>query len=754
MKKLKYILLASVIVLSGCATATKSQNIESMEESSTTVAVEAKSVTEEAAPVEGASTSAMSGDAKIMPPYPVTTLIKSRKPQMKLEEIILKVKRELEISDEYNEVSSSEYTDENGIKIYNISYMNTTTKDSAYVSVNNHGDIYNYGISYGNIDNSGEAISREAALEKAKEILVRLYGSQAAEWETIKNYYSNDLESNSYNLTFQRSFEGIPVTSDRVDMEINKYTSILQNMYVTTGTNYDFSDNSYFDMKEGVKEIEEAFAKYKLENKLYKAFLGTVDYKQSTMFQDLKYIEVYSQFGEQISLDAKTLEPKVLYGPEMGGYGVAESVAMAADRKLTDAEQEMVDNIATQKTVEEAEKKARELFNLDSGYKLTWSNFSNYMGNKDLYNWNLSFSNEKILVNVGLLGSDLELLNYNKTVMDTNYEKNSVTPEEARAVAEGFLSDKAGITLADLEMSPRGNFMNSSSGYNFRYMRSLGDDKYLISSTIDVMVSPNGQEVTNFNKNWDYKFVDREFKATMTSDEAYTKIRDSFGFNLVYKRDGSDEGQKPVKLYYEITTPAYVGYPGSTLAVDANTGKVIDNNGSPVLIASEITYSDIDQSQFADEIIELAENGVGFPGGELKPKDQVKQVDVLRLFYSLLNFGGSPFDMSDEDIYENLKWTGIMGDDNIEPEKIVTNSDVAKYTLRSINLQKVAERNHLYADKYTDSNNTNPDYGYLVIARDMGFIESESDMTLEPGKQLDRETVLHYLYRYIKGRQN
>lgn len=746
MKKLKYIILAMVIVLSGCSTATKSQNTESMEDIKPAATAEALVKTEEAK----ADVVTMSGDTKIMPPSTGRTKIKSSKPEMKLEDIITKMKSLLEIGDEYNEVSSSEYIDENGLKNYNINYTNTSANESAWLSTDGYGNLFSYGLSYGNQTNEKTAVfTREVSMEKAKALLVKMYGEQASEWVTIKPYNSYSLESPTYNFSFQRSFEGVPIASDRIDMEVNKYNVKVTSMYVTTGTNYDFSDNSYLAAKADVKDIEEAYAKYKLENKLYKGFLGTTDYKSTSQFRKLNYINVYSLFGNQISIDAKTLEPKYIQDTTYYAMG---DMAEAKGASLSEVEQEMIDNIKSQKTVEEAEKRARDLFNLDSSYKLTWSSFGNYMSTKDIYKWDLSFSNDSKYVGVGMIGKDLELINYSKSDMNATNSSNTVKPEEAKNVAETFLTKKANMNLKELELSPVSKFPQDSGGFNLTYMRSLGDEKYVVNSTVNITVSTDGKEVVNFYKDWDYDFQDKEFTSTLTVDEAYEVLRDSYGFNLVYKRDFADTSDKPVKLYYEITSPPYLGYPGNSLMVDANTKKIIDYNGAPVQLLSDINYSDLNESKYQEQIKELAENGVGFSDGVLLPKQEIKQIEALRLLYSLLNYGASPSNLSDDEIYEGLKWTMILGSDAREPNKIVTNEDMAKYTLRSMNYQKIADRGYLFDDKFTDMSKDSANYGYLVLAKDLGFIQTGSDTILEPTKKIDRETALFNLYNYVKGK--
>ena len=122
------------------------------------------------------------------------------------------------------------------------------------------------------------------------------------------------------------------------------------------------------------------------------------------------------------------------------------------------------------------------------------------------------------------------------------------------------------------------------------------------------------------------------------------------------------------------------------------------------------------------------------------------------MLYSLLNYGASPSNLSDDEIYEGLKWTMILGSDAREPNKIVTNEDMAKYTLRSMNYQKIADRGYLFDDKFTDMSKDSANYGYLVLAKDLGFIQTGSDTILEPTKKIDRETALFNLYNYVKGK--
>lgn len=736
MKKYIILLLALLLILGGCDKVTQSSNTK-------TANLQPEANVKE----DALDTKELAIDS-IAPIYN-RNLLKSNKKEMSLEDIIKKMKATLELGNEYDQVSSEEYSGEGEEKTYNVNLYDSKNENGAYFST----DIYGNLIYFGRYESNYKVInnySKEEAEEKALDFLVELYGEGARDFEIQDIPGYNSFENQSYSLSVVRVVNGVQVPSDTIYIDVNKENLNIMSFNVTTQTGYDFSDESYFAQVGEIVGEDEAFSAFKEANKLYKGYLGiSEDY--TGIYRNLKYLPIYGIYGSQIPIDAVTLEGNYLLTDDyisMAGMGATEE--MVADSELGSAEEEHLEDVKNQKSLEDAEKVAREMFELGQDYKLAYSNFSNYNQIKGAYVWGLSFTGENNEnVSITLFAKDLSLINY--SFYEGNWDRRSnenvpnKDPEDYVSIANAFLNEKGKMSLDELELVPRSSQPQSDTRHRLVYIRKA-DESYIYSDNITIVVDKKNDKVVEYYKNWNGNLGDYTLPETFAfgEEEAYEIFKEKYGFNLVYKRDGLETGDKPVKLFFELGMAKHY-YINQDYIVNGETGVLINSNGDTVSLASKLEYSDLDRAERPEIIERMAENNIGFSGGELKPKEKITQLDLFKLFVISNYYYGEIEDLSTEEVYKSLEYLNLLEDEDQKPDMIIKQRDFARYVARFMNYGDIGRLNEIFKDKYEDINSQDEDFGYLTLAKEKGYIESDENK-LNPDKELTREMALYYLY--------
>lgn len=756
MKKYLILFLAFVLILSGCNQVTQSTNTKTIEPKSEPSA-NTKEISVEKETFDAVAEGEVASSEMIAPVLN-TKLIKSNKPEMKLENIIIKIKDALDIGNEYDEVSTEEYSYEGMDKTYNVNLYNTSNSDSAWFST----DVYGNLTSFGRYNSTNTQIeinyTKPEAEGKARELLTKLYGDVADDFIIDERYGYNSFENPNYSMRLVRVVNEIEVPSDTISIDISKRTNEIMSFQIMTQTNNDFSDISYFASSDDVKDADEAFKKYQEENMMLKGYLG-VNSQQTGIYRKLKYIPIFGIFQSQIPIDAVTLEPNYSLTDIKINYGMGATEEAMAKDGLSPAESAHLDDVKEQHTAEEAEKAARDLFALGNDYKMSYSNFGNYMATQGVYTWSMSFNgpNDEY-VSVTLLANDLTLVNY------SSYDSNSyVNPTEQVenknadsyvSIANNFLTEKGKVRLEDLEISYRSNNSQSDFNHQVSYVRKYKEDIFIYSDTITVTINKKEDKVTNYYREWDFELVEDALTDSfgITKDEAFEILKENYGFNLVYRRDAVESNGTPVKLFYEFDSSGV--YPNffQRFLVNGENGDVIDYEGEKVILQDKIVYSDLDQAQRPNIIEEMAENNIGFYEPELKPKQAITQIELFKLFLGSNGYSFGGRDLTDEQVYEMLQYNNLLEDEPKEPNKIITQKDIARYIARYKSYGNIGKLNEIFKDKYEDSTSSDKDFGYLAIAKEKGFIETDGENKLNPDKEITRETALYYLYAIKKDK--
>ncbi|MDO5028473.1 MAG: hypothetical protein Q4E36_04320 [Bacillota bacterium] len=675
-----------------------------------------------------------------------TKTLPSNKKEMSIEEIILKYKKILNISDDYDEVSTEESQEMSGDKYYTVNYNNTKTDESLWFSADIYGNLRNYS-SYSETNNKKENnLSSAEAIEIVKSILYELYGDVSKDFIITKDPSMNNLSWNQSYYTVTRTVNKVKVPTDTLSIEISKSSKNIVYLNVNTASNYDFSDTSNFEDLEGIVDQDQGFQAFKKANKIYPLQLKISDMDSYYLYNKYSLKAALGFIEKQIPVSAKDLKAyyRDPYRPMgLGSEDKLESNEAMAEAGLSPVEQEHLDSVNNQHSLEDAEQKARSLFPLKD-YKLSYSNFSPYNGIKGYNKWSLTFNKDDSYIYVSILANDLSLISY------SNYEegrKEDLDPISYLNLANDFVVSKAGMDPSKMTISERSKNDQGDDYHLVEYFRNLEDGQILFNDKVSVNINKKNGKVQYFDKQWTFDLKDVEKDLAVSEEEAYEKLNDAFGFQLVYLRDLVDQ-EELFRAYYALNTNK-LDYSGIYL-VDGQSGQIIDLYGKEILTDELVEYSDIEETKHPDIIRTLLENNIGFSGGVLDRTKAVSQEEMFRILLAD-DFQSDPLSISQEDLYKRVKERKLLNGEEANPDKIIRNRDYARYVSRYLSyFDDIARNNQIFKDAYKDIDSSDPDYGYLVLGKLKKTMEFSSDNLLEPDKEVDRETFLYYYY-YLKA---
>lgn len=683
---------------------------------------------------------------------PQGTKIKSQKtkPMMDDESLVLKLKEVFEISNDYDEVDTSHVNMENN-SLVNINWNNKKDGNSIYATVDRYGNIINYdNYAEQNIDDGDKIIipkyNKTSVKKIADEVLERALG------DNFKNFVYDEDRSmrsgrNSYSMAYQRNVDGVPVKDSVITISADLVEGKVYSFSYSNYDDYDYSDESLFDKPDKTIDLESAKDQYKENNKLFLNARRITDFKTKSLYPEISYKLTYETFGQEQQINAVTGAAEQL-GDNMAIYfdgGLAEEANKGKeDVTLTKDEKERLEAIKNTVSIEEAEKKAKELFEINDNMKMTSSRLSNYNYSKEDFIWNMEFSDGNgSWLSIGLDAKDLSLLNYYSSVDSTVGNAEELSKEEAEKIATAFVNKHNKGIMKDLELIKTPGVSNMSDSVSISFVRKLDDGLYLLQDNITLNVNAKTKKVNSYNKTW-YKNVDLKLgDPKLSSDEAYDLIFDKYEFIKNYAMVKKDNVIQGYGLYYSNFGRNYNG-----IIVDAMSGNVLSGDGKPSSPNGVEIYEDLDKSSDSKKVQKLFDYGVAYAGGTLRPDEKLKQEDLVRVLYQARVFNTYEANIDIDAMYESLISEKILDESEVNREGLVTKKDISKYLVRMSGLEVAAELNDIYKDMFEDSAELGEYRGYMTLATRLGFVEVENDKA-NPNKNITRDDGLMYIYNYL-----
>jgi predicted small secreted protein len=666
----------------------------------------------------------------------------------KLEEAILKCKKLFNISDKYDKFTS-DVSSYDGVTNFYLNWVDSGEKlDTISVNIDSDGNIIfydSYPPVYEEPSSKLPNYTKDEAQKFAIEFIAKVDPDIAKEIKLIPENYPTSSMDTQYYFNFKRYVNDIQFPENSVTVNVNKYTGEIRHYYVS------WDRKAVFPSPEKVITLDKGKEAYRREIGI-KPIYKTNNYYYRPMHingEEKDYYLAYSIFGPSKGIDAFTGKKINLsyYGPY---YGAEENAkAMDSGAGLTPEEQASVDKLSGLLDEKSAEKKAREILNIDSSYKLNGKNLYNNYKNPGDFNWYLYFNKEiskdnLLYMDIGLDAKTGEIINFNKGI---NYGENSkpkISKDKALDIAKEFIKKMQPIKVDQIELMEDQYTEENQLTYNFNFIRKDGDI-YVENDRIHVGVDGVGAEVYSYNLDWFKGNLPPKDKL-IPIDDAYEILWDKIGLELMYTKTydhTKTEGQNfEIKLVYALNQ-------NKPAIISGTTGEILDYSGKPYEEMKPISYKDIDSSYAKDKIITLAEYGIGFKGEEFKPKDKIKQKDFVYILWKSMNQYRTD-NITEDEIYKSFISAGYMKEGEKNPNKIVTKEEAIKYIIRAMRMDKVAEIDGIYKDIFKDDKDISKGLkGYINIGYGLKIISGDGEGNINPKYELNREDAANMIYNYM-----
>lgn len=691
-----------------------------------------------------------------------------------LENAIRTAKTKFSIPEDYK-FTSSIYTSK-AKKIYQLSWRSQDTIDAANINVSVDGDgnilnYYRYSSSDYRAGRKLPELSRAEAREKADGYIEHIAPGLLKELRYQEEYQDNVMDINYY-LSYYRVINGVPYYSDGVYVSINRDTGELQSY------SRNWTDDVEFPPAEGTISLEEAEKAY-MENlglRLIYSFAKEDDVLKAFPLYTTKYenrdfvIDAFT--GKKYRLRDNVY--LVAFGETVADTALQkEMMQLAAGERvrLSPEELEAVEEAGLLIGLEEAEKLARsaEFLDLSDEFELQSYYLSTSWPDNREYQWSLQFSkpaedesagSDSIHVAINAKTKEIKSFYFYKYSAGTEQKEPIHTIAEARAEAEAFLRKYYPGYFDQVEYNEINDeylddITAKERNYYFAYTR-LVDGVPFPDNGVGISYDNVNGEINSFSLNW-YNIEFPSVDNVISLADAHEVLFDKIGLVMEYRygtgpviplREGEPQESAKAALVYALSS-------GKPLYIDANSGKVVYNDGREYVEPKKVSYTDI-EGHFAEKQINvLAEFGIYLEGTEFRPNDAILQRDFLVLLSKTLNYYGPIITEKStqeeiNELYAYLLREGIIKENEIAPNSTVIREEAVRFIIRALKYDKVADIKGIFTVSFKDAGSISEDlHGYVAIASGLGIVKGDG-VNFKPKKETTRGEAAVMIYNYLR----
>lgn len=683
-----------------------------------------------------------------------------------LNNAITTAKSLLNISNDYDTFSYS-MNSQGDLKVYSLNWSDSKQElGQVSASIDTLGRLTNY---YSYKPYTGTNVSRLPSVSKADALgasnsfINKVNPTIVGKIQYQENNTPMYVGDTNYYFSYYRVENGVTYSQNNVNVSVDNRTGDV----VSYSCNW--TDGLSFPDLNGVLTKTNA-------RKAFKEKLGlNLIYKLSYDNNEVTPYLAYNVMESDKCIDAKTGEVTSLYsGIFYGGKGAAQDSANAAyttkEISLSPQEISALENASSFKSGTEVETIARDILELDEGYKLDSINLYKVWQTESDYSWNMSFSKEEnsgdnstyYSASVSVDAKTGKITSFYRSVPsdpDAQVTKdqdqceelaksfiNSLQPDESTQVEYTTWNDPQ-IRPLDAPEMPR--------QYDFTFTRKA-NSVYFPGNGFTLNVDAVTGMVTSYNYTW-YKGTLPSPNNVITADEAHNVLFDKIGLNLQYIPDytETDSSVKIMPFPNSNTVPniklVYALDNSKPVNIDAVAGKLLDYSGKPYVEMVIPEYTDIAGNPAEDAIKTIAKYGISLPGSEFKPADIVTQRDFLYMLARSMGWSADyeVSDSFDNSLYSYLKSSGIVKDGERNPSSVVVKQDGAKFIIRALRYDRVADLRPLFNLNFNDSSSiSSSNYGYVAIAYGFNIIK-DNEGIYDPFKSITRGDTAIYLYNML-----
>ena len=653
-----------------------------------------------------------------------------------LKTAIQEAKNIINVPNDYTEFSylykedMYENMDDKDVEGYRLSWKDKDS-EKGYIDVviDKYGNIINYNnYDYKNYNTNLAKISRDDARKTANNFIDKVLKLSQGE---IKEDYSS-MSANKYEFEFKQYINNVPIETRNISVSVNKFTGEVS--YYSLRDDINIKKVS-FENLEGVKSLD-------LVKDAYIEKIG-LKMKYYSVYDDLNnrfnlFPAYVIENNDSVGIDAKSLEVVDIKNNYFG-YGMYDNVQKES---ISEAAYLKDESIFTEEEISEISK-IDKLINAKEAEKIIRNNFDNITSSNKVdrcnlyklskregegYMWQIYFENGSAQVDAES-GEVNSFYYYN----DKNEYDNIISEEKAEANAKAILKK---LNKEKFKLTKEiDNIQNDENDeYNFEFVRIINGIEYS-ANKLSVSIDKQSGKVNRFYTNWYENIYAPSIQAAMGEKEILDKVIEDKNLGLKYVQDAN----KGIRLVYNFDKM------DTKYLINPFTGQRIGYDGKPYNEVTEHSYDDISGNKYESAINILLDNGYYLDGDKFNPDTGITQEEFLNYISSKdRNY------LSDGKMYDEYMNSGVIEENEKDPNKILTNKDISKYVVRIFKYEDLAKKYELFNNVYSD--NVSDEYkGYAAICYGLNIMPYDGGSAFDEDGEVTRGQAAQIIYNMLKN---
>jgi uncharacterized membrane protein YkoI len=387
--------------------------------------------------------------------------------------------------------------------------------------------------------------------------------------------------------------------------------------------------------------------------------------------------------------------------------------------------------------------------------------------------WEAGSGEDQKAMDIAVDAADGELISFNTASYYPFYGVDTPTAvkfseADARKIAEDYIKIAQPARWAEVVFKNTGRDYYpladaagkmQSRAYIFNWAR-VADDVQFPDNGFSVTVDSATGEITGYRMTWwDIAFPSRQ--GVMSRDEAASRYLAEAPLGAAYLRLWLGQ------LYYTMAGEGtvYLTYHtgrANFAMLDALTGELLDYNGNTAAQTyQKQKFTDLDGHPAREAVELLADTGIiAAVGGNFRPDDAVTQAELITMLVRSsmqtdVSVTGAAVDEKEpwyQKYYDKAVLLGIIqAGENPDPGLPVTREVLARLTIHTMGLYKVAVLSDIYVLDFSDAGDIAAQLrGHAALAAGLGLIEPV-DGRFEPKAAVTRGEAAQTLVRMLNS---
>lgn len=336
-------------------------------------------------------------------------------------------------------------------------------------------------------------------------------------------------------------------------------------------------------------------------------------------------------------------------------------------------------------------------------------------------------------------------------------EKASVSESTAAAKAEAFLKAICPDQFAKTARYGTENTESKSVARSFQYA-AKENGYFLPESSITVAIDGTDGSVSAYYNNYVSGVTFQSPEGIIDQNAAQAAWFETYDVTLGYlavpqKLDLSAPEWKPLiemghQYLYTRKLAYFLAREDWYLGIDAKSGEAIQGE---IGKKNTVAYTDLNGHWVKAQAEKLADYGVGWLGGTLKPGATLTQLDLVALLVSTDGYRYDPAEENAADRLYNMAYSmGILQKADRNESAEMTRAQLVKLLLDSAGYGNIAGLEGIFQCSFTDRDSISAEaYGYAAVAQGLGLVKGDKAGNFAPNRTATRAEAVSMLYNFM-----